>query len=605
MEKTSFETSTFIDEVTKALSSYYTDSLNYYINSDEDFLSYTPQKFKHTALHFSEQILILAIKNMPEFSLPFISVTPSYSKFWKLYDVKSPKQQYAIRSYFESLRTLTLNHLDEFKLYYTPLYCLQWLLDNISNLKEIPGFSPKKDFKILLHFIMEAISSHSFNTEELKSFNNFWDVYLQCYDSDGENLNKVLVKLYQEIPFYEYITPEHDLFPLLEEFVFSNMGFFKSLSSLSSSSTNFMTIYHAFAITDEFKDATPYNMLLDYARDHLFYKALYSIYRTYRPNTFTVSKYVNDRADYITGSDLKEHARLFSNNFSKLLAEKDVTKVYSYNSKAKSPSNFNKISFFNPLPEDTYYFDLLLFSLKLRGPRSSNDDFESDDYIKNFEFRKNLQLKIKDIIFRSKQYNDSYPSLCGLYFNLLSGSKIDVSGISSNFIKCINTCIKYMYDNSRGTDFGRINFYYNNLATEWRYYQTVTELYNAKDQMFNEFLMTLKQVSCNDIRLDILNQKDTFYNLFVRNKDLFCNYATMIDIMYKVMCSILMTLLKLPVSFVSKDVIIPQSTLNYMEKFFRDPYYNKIDITDYSIKPAKYKSLSNLIEIEQNIKIKN
>src|SRR5699024_2389198 len=123
-----------------------------------------------------------------------------------------------------------------------------------------------------------------------------------------------------------------------------------------------------------------------------------------------------------------------------------------------------------------------------------------------------------------------------LYFNLISHSEINAKEISSDFVKCINSCIKYLYTNSKGNHFAKVNFYHNPLATEWRYYRTVTELYDTKKQTFNEFLMTLEQIPCSDIRRDILNNKNIFYNLFINNKELFQNYSLIVDILYKVMC---------------------------------------------------------------------
>lgn len=605
MEKSSFETSPFIKEVTKALSSFYTDSVNYYINSDENFLAYTPKKFKDTALHFFEQIIIVAIQNMPEFSLPWLSNIPVHSNYWEQYNIKSPKQKSAIRSYFDTLVTLASNDLENFRTYYSPLYCLQWLLQIIPSLKEEYGFPPKKNLKILLHFLMEFVSSHSFSPAELDSFNSFWKKYASALSIYGEKIDRLLINTYRKFPDLSSETINEEKYIFFTQKLLSNRYFAELLANLMIKSNIYTLIYRSHTKGDNFKNSNHYNMLLDYARDHLFYKALYNIYRTYRPNTFTVLEYINTRSNSENSAELKEYSRLFSNNFSKLLAEKDVTKIYSYNSKAKSSSNFNKFSYFKPVPEDTYYFDLLLFSLSLRRPKSSDDAFAFDEYTKNYEFRKNLQASIANIIFKPKQYHDSYHSFCELYFNLISSSNINSKEISSDFVKCINSCIEYLYTNSKGTRFAKINFYYNPLVTEWRYYRAVTELYDAKRQSFNEFLMALEQISCSDIRLDILDSQNTFYNLFTNNKELFHNYSLMIDTLYKVMCSILITLLKLPDSFVTSDNSMLQSTLSYIEQFFDDPYYDAIDIADYFIKPAKYKSLSNLIQIGQDLKNKN
>lgn len=605
MEKSSFETSPFIKEVTKALSSFYTDSVNYYINSDENFLAYTPKKFKDTALHFFEQIIIVAIQNMPEFSLPWLSNIPVHSNYWERYNIKSPKQRSAIRSYFDTLVSLSLDNLENFELYYSPLYCLQWLLQNISTLKEEYGFSPKSDAKILLHFLMEFISSRSFSSIELKLFNRFWGRYLIALNTYGTKIDKMIVEIFRKFPDLPLISLDRNAMILFLKSIPTKPYFLDLFGDLFDISDKFLSVYHLYSETDKFKSTIPYNMLLDYTRDHLFYQALYNVYRTYRPNSFTVLEYINDRSNCETSPELKDYSRLFSNNFSKLLAEKDVTKIYSYNSKAKSSSNFNKSSYFKPIPEDSYYFDLLLFSLPMRRPKSSDDAFTFDEYTKNYEFRKKLQSNITNIIFNPKQHHDSYHSLCDLYFNLISHSEINAKEISSDFVKCINSCIKYLYTNSKGNHFAKVNFYHNPLATEWRYYRTVTELYDTKKQTFNEFLMTLEQIPCSDIRRDILNNKNIFYNLFINNKELFQNYSLIVDILYKVMCSILIILLKLPDSFVTSDNSMLQSTLNYIEQFFDDPYYDTIDIADYFIKPAKYKSLSNLIQIGQDLKNKN
>lgn len=158
------------------------------------------------------------------------------------------------------------------------------------------------------------------------------------------------------------------------------------------------------------------------------------------------------------------------------------------------------------------------------------------------------------------------------------------------------------------TLFERIAFNNNPFVYEWNYLATITELYKSKDPEFNKFLISLKQIPFYQIRYMLLQNMHIFYPMFSENSDFIEKYKQIIDIVYKIISTIIQTILGLPLdtaqeqsSSIYKKAAEKRSALLNLLEYKKNIRTATAFLYTLDVKENKIQALKSLIKLEDNI----
>lgn len=599
MKKNANETSEsfqfFSEQAIQTLEKSYKSKIEYYLKDLDKEIIKSPLDMYKVVISYTEYVLSDFIKSDEIKLLSKLSFLTTNDYFPSGISNAMKNQ---LRICFLQLETSINTDYDLFVNDFSPLFCHHYLLQRIPNILAKLGrkkyFSENEEF-ILLKFIMEYALERKLDKKEYDLLSQYFDLYINSKTA------KDILKNNE----YKYIPSRIDYEILHIDLAFCT--YYIGVRPLNQTIQNQDSDNILFDILHQpLYDMAIYQLIHDYTESDLTY---YSFITQHIQNiSFDFQSEVSARSVATTPKMIEniqsEVSHILSGNFSKYVNTNDVTGMYSYYSTVSSAEyNIHRSRFLRPLNEDLRYFDLLYLSKLSREGLCDKEIAQELSAIISDEISDNIHTNIFPA--DTQENKTERISYIRQYIKLLKSHKCNFEKINRRFIDTINKCIKYLTPHVQVTLFERITFNNNPIVYEWNYLSTITKLYKSKDPMYNEFLISLKQIPFYQIRYMLLQNIHIFYPMFANSPDFIKQYKRIIDIVYKIISTIIQTILGLPLhpaqeqsSSIYKIAAEKRNTLLNLLEYKNNTGIPKAFLYTLDVEENKIQALKSLLRLE-------
>lgn len=610
---------TFTKEKIDTLNKIYPQILNDMFPFTQDCTSYNYEKFYKFIQNMVENVIIFSLNNdtvCEEFKLsPLPSPSPlnlrSKSLDYPELAFLSLTQKNSLQTFANELilkyhRDISFQASLDHGCSLLQTHC--WLLHRQLEYQEITRkiFSPLET-KILLKFLMTSIMQRNFSSTE----NDNFDRYIEVCNGFDNDMDFYPGKPIATILIYHYNVCDFD--PTIIACANHNSIIHQILHILRVYDAFFIAQARKEAQNTEIQNSDPHNLLLDFAFERNFIKALYDLYRDYSSNmTYSIRQHLKQYWDSSNNSDASNKDISIDNissRFSNNLQQMDVTYYHTYNHTLRSNSNFNRNIFFKPLLEDAHYIDLLFMATQ--PPSNVKVNASSVDSAQTYEDNISVYNFFKESVSH-KMFSDTTMDNClkysehiRNYIKSIKGDPIPATAITPSFITTINTSVKYLLPAEDCTNFEYLTFLLNPLTREWLYYKSILSEYKTprsegESNRFN-FLIALKKLPDLEIRQKILENSTSFCEAFRYNKTWIDDYAYLLDVHYKITADIILKTLHLPDKLDNRNSNFYNTSFEALRTYVESIPIQRITSSDLKIIKSKYKALHMLISPQKNL----